>query len=440
MSDSMSKKGKKGKTTAAEPAASVLPDGTDNAVQPAATPHAVVIDYQPQWSPWARQFMTVVLVIGGIYALTLLAPVIQVLITSFLLAFIMFLPSRMLAARTPLNFTGAVVILYLLLIVLIVLLILVFVPPFVDGLGNLVKSAIQGINDLQKALQDYRPEQGVITIFNVRVDLNDIIKPIRDLIVGASGTDTGTAAGSVPIKPADIGQAIPIVTSTAASLLGSVFQFITTALLSLFISFLVLLELPFYQRLLYRSVARSYQREIRILIRRVVNVWLGFLRGQVIVGLIIGALTWLQLRLMGIQGAGALAISTALISLIPNIGGIIALGPLGIVPLLQGSSVMIGLPNTTVALLVVVGNLVISQVIWNVVAPKILGDALSLPLPVIIVGVVIGTALGGILGAFLIAPILGTLRVLVLYTIQKIFQQDPFPGEEMPELGDLTKL
>jgi len=101
---------------------------------------------------------------------------------------------------------------------------------------------------------------------------------------------------------------------------------------------------------------------------------------------------------------------------------------------------MIGLPNTTVALLVVVGNLVISQVIWNVVAPKILGDALSLPLPVIIVGVVIGTALGGILGAFLIAPILGTLRVLVLYTIQKIFQQDPFPGEEMPELGDLTKL
>ena len=66
-------------------------------------------------------------------------------------------------------------------------------------------------------------------------------------------------------------------------------------------------------------------------------------------------------------------------------------------------------------MLVVGINLVISQLIWNMIAPKILGDALDLPLPVIIVGVFVGAAAGGVLGAFLAAPILATLRVIISY-------------------------
>ena len=74
----------------------------------------------------------------------------------------------------------------------------------------------------------------------------------------------------------------------------------------------------------------------------------------------------------------------------------------------------------------------ISQIIWNAVAPKILGDALDLPLPVIIVGVFIGAAAGGVLGAFLVAPIMATMRVLIAYTWNKINLQDPYPGEPEP--------
>jgi hypothetical protein len=71
-------------------------------------------------------------------------------------------------------------------------------------------------------------------------------------------------------------------------------------------------------------------------------------------------------------------------------------------------------------------------VIWNVIAPKILGDALELPLPVIIVGVFVGTAAGGVLGAFLAAPVLATLRVFISYLWHKINLEDPFPGEAAP--------
>jgi hypothetical protein len=59
---------------------------------------------------------------------------------------------------------------------------------------------------------------------------------------------------------------------------------------------------------------------------------------------------------------------------------------------------------------------------------------------VIIIGIIIGTALGGALGAFLIVPILGTVRVIVMYLMAKIMQRDPFPGEEMPQFEALSRL
>jgi predicted PurR-regulated permease PerM len=92
-------------------------------------------------------------------------------------------------------------------------------------------------------------------------------------------------------------------------------------------------------------------------------------------------------------------------------------------------------------MLLVVGiNLVVSQIIWNGVAPKIIGSAVALPLPVIIVGIVIGTAVGGVLGAFLVVPILGTLRVIVYYLIMKITQRDPYPNEVAEAVTDLADL
>jgi predicted PurR-regulated permease PerM len=162
-------------------------------------------------------------------------------------------------------------------------------------------------------------------------------------------------------------------------------------------------------------------------------VWNGFFRGQALIALIIAVLTWLQLTIMGAQNTVVVAVIVGLISLIPTLGGILALVPIAVTALLQGSTVFTGLSNSTFAILAVVVNLAISQIIWNVIAPKIMGDAVSLPLPVIIVGIFIGTALGGVLGAFLITPILGTVRVITVYVLNKIERQDPFPGQEPSE-------
>jgi predicted PurR-regulated permease PerM len=402
--------------------------------------------YQPEWSPWVRQAIIIGMVIAAVYALTLLSPIITLLITTFLLSFLIYVPARALAVHTPLNYSVSVLVIFGIILLGICIFVVVLVPNIVDLLRNIAAGVADRWEQLQASLLAWNPAETPYTIpvfglFNL--DVTPVAVQLRALLIEPDRAIAQQLAQSAILEnlPAiDPGQIVGVVTAIIAALLGAFSQFLSTLFLGLFLSLLILLDLPRYQSNVLSSVASQYQRETRLLTVKVTRVWQGFFRGQLLLCIIIGLLTFIQLAVMGIPGALPLAAIVALISLIPSIGGIIALFPLALVPLLQGSTILTQLSNTSVALLVVGVNLVISQVIWNVVAPKIMGEAVSLPLPVIIVGIIIGTALGGVLGAFLIVPILGTIRVIVLYLIAKVRRLDPFPGEETPEFVELAKV
>ncbi len=402
-------------------------------------------DYQPQFSLWVRQFLTVILLIAGVLMLTLIAPVLPMLTVAFLISFVMFFPSRSLARRTPVPYSIAVIILYVFMIVLIVLGVLLLTPMLVAGVNNLLSSLQQGYNDLILSLGAVRPEDAVLNVFGVPVDLSDVVRTAQStLLNGVTTTTRGfllpmTMPTATPVRQVALddilNQILPLfgpVSQTVTSAIGTVTGFVGSFLLALFISFLVLLDIPLTQKAISRGVPLSYHREFALLVQKIAHVWNGFFKGQVLIGFAIGVLTFIQLSAMGIGNTFILAVITGTISLIPTIGGIIALVPLSLIPLIQGSQTLPQVPHGVMALLVVGINLLITQVIWNVVAPKILGNALELPLPVIIVGVFIGAAAGGVLGAFLVAPIMATLRLLIAYVWSKITLQDPYPGEPEP--------
>ena len=404
--------------------------------------------YEPQWDRATRLIVAVLLIIATIFALTLLRPVIQMLVVAFLIAFLVLVPTRMLTQRTRLPYTAWVVIFYILLLVAVFILLLILIPAFVEGANNLIEDIQGGLTTVEEQLQDYTPEQGVVTILGIPLDLDFILTPLRDFLVSAEQVEVeGEAAATTEaltfLQDIDLRSLFSgvfnvagTVTNTVTSTITSVTGFVAALLLALFLSFLILIDLHHTQAGIIRSIPEAYRREYALLFERLERVWSGFFRGQVTIGLIIGVLTWIQLRLMGVPGAEILAVFTGFISLIPTLGGFIALVPLSIVPLLQGSLVFTEMSNVIFTLLVVGVNLVISQVIWNVVSPMILGDILDLPVPVIIVGVFIGAAVGGILGAFLVAPIMSSLRVIVLYLLSKIYANDPFPGQQpQVELG-----
>lgn len=410
---------------------------TNKAQSAAENGSSIPAPYQPQWSQWVRQFVTILLVIAGIYSFTLIASVVQLLAISFLISFLMYGPSRFIAARSFLNFTGGVLVSYLALVLVIIFIVLNVVPGLVSAISSIGNSLQEVYSEAQSYILNWVPGSLYIDILNMRVNLDSIMQPIHDLVVGMSG---GTLPTGTQLPTVDFSTIIRTATDALRGIAGSLTGFVGNAFLAVFLSLLILLDLPRYQDQVIGSIPTGYSREILLLIQKIVAVWRGFFRGQLTVGIIIGVLTWLQLTIMGISQAVTLAIIVAMISLIPTIGGIIALIPLALVPLVEGSSTFPALPNLTVTLLVLGINLVISQIIWNVIAPKIIGSAVALPLPVIIVGIVIGTAIGGILGAFLIVPILGTLRVIIFYIIMKITQRDPYPDEVAEVVTDLAQL
>ncbi len=383
-------------------------------------------DYQPQWSTWTRQVVIVGLVIAAVYALTLLAPVMKLLTMTFLLSLVMFAPSRFLARVAHIPYTAAVALCYAVMISVAAIGIILFIPPAASSINDLRQNATARYTQLQDQLRDYQPEQGVVTILNLPVDLNPLIEPVRNLIAGDQTTGAPTPTS---ISTNDLQQALATISAALTPAVSGVTGFVSTALMALFVSFLVLLDLPNLEQALPGWIPTAYHRELSLLLHQVGAVWNGFFRGQLLIAFVLGALTWLQLMAMGIQNAATVAVFCGVVSLIPSIGGIIALVPIGLTALLQGSPVFPDWSNGTLALVVVLINLAISQVIWNVVAPRIMGDAVNLPLPIIIVGIFIGAALGGLLGAFLITPIIGTIRVVVIYLLKKIGRQDPYPGQ-----------
>ncbi|NPV68245.1 MAG: AI-2E family transporter [Anaerolineae bacterium] len=425
----------------------------ESSTPPAANPDPPAAGYVvPQWDRTTRLVVVIFLIIAAVYALTLIAPVMQLVIFSLLIAFLIHGPARALTRRLPISWPLAIVLLYILLILAILGSLLVVIPPVVSGVNTLVLEGVDAYENLKDTLRNYTPEMGVIDILGFRVDINSIAVPLRQFILGselAAGPAEETApadaetvdavTGETLLEPISFDQLLDGISSVAGQVTGTVTSAITTVtgffgalLLALFVSFLILLDWPRTREAAINWVAPGYRREFRLLAREIARVWNGFFRGQVTIGAIIGLVTWLQLMLMGIEGAEILALFTALISLIPTLGGFISLVPLSLVPLLRGSTVFVDMPYGLVALLVIGVNMVLTQVIWNVAAPLILGDALDLPLPVIIIGVLIGAAVGGVLGAFLVAPFMSTIRVIVDYLLHKIRAEDPFPPETLP--------
>lgn len=424
--------------------------------------------YKPQWDRTTRTLVTIFMVIAGVYALTLLTPVIQMLTFAFIFAFVLRTPIRTLHRRLQLPWGGAVGLTYLAVVIALIFILVTPIPAAVRGINDLWLNVQNAYADLQIRLEEYQPEDGLIEVFGADIDLHPFIEPARAFILDEpilledaastlephsenpdiipAGDNPGEAGSSdprnvpIPLESLDLRAILDsafniagALGTTLTSAISSVAGLVSTLLLAIFVSFLLLLDLPNNGAAVFYMFPKNYRREYALMLTHIERVWNGFFQGQVLIGIIIGLLTWLVLSLLGITNAATLAFITGVISLIPTLGGFIALVPLAIVPLLTGSTVLVDWPNFTVMLAVVVSNLIISQVIWNVVAPSILGDALDLPLVVIIVGVFIGGALGGILGAFLVAPIMGTIRVIVEYLFDKLGERDPFPDEPVPE-------
>lgn len=173
----------------------------------------------------------------------------------------------------------------------------------------------------------------------------------------------------------------------------------------------------------------GYRTDAERLMREFGRIWGAYLRGQVILGLIIFYVVWIGLSALGVQNALALGLLSGLLEFIPVIGPVIGAATAVIVAFFQPENYL-GLPSWQFALAVLALMIVVQQIENNILVPRIVGEALDLHPLVVMVGVFMGGSLAGVLGAILAAPVVATLKLLSLYAWRKMFDLPLFPSPE----------
>lgn len=180
---------------------------------------------------------------------------------------------------------------------------------------------------------------------------------------------------------------------------SGIFNAFTTVILSFYI-IQEMKKLPEYIKFWFVDKASVYT-ELSEKLQKQISMWV---RGQLLLMLLVGLLSYLGYLVIGIPYMLPLAFIAAILELIPNIGPTIAAVP----AILVGFSVS---PVHGVAALVV--SLVVQQLENNFIVPKIMEKVAGLNPIITILSVMIGFKLGGPLLSILSIPLILTIRVVL---------------------------
>lgn len=196
------------------------------------------------------------------------------------------------------------------------------------------------------------------------------------------------------------------------SFVGGLISFFTVVILTIYF----LIDEKMFTDWGYSIISEEKVKSVFTVIRHV-SVKVGnWLRGQLILGLVIACLDYIGLIIIGVPYALTIAVISGLLEIVPIIG-----------PFISGAiAALIALSISPVTALVTIAfYIVIQQLENNLLVPKIMQKAIGLPPAIIIVGILIFGQLMGTIGALLAVPILGIVSVLFeeRKEIQKIFSR-----------------
>jgi predicted PurR-regulated permease PerM len=171
-----------------------------------------------------------------------------------------------------------------------------------------------------------------------------------------------------------------------------------------------------------------YQEELHDLYHRVRRVWMAYLRGQIVLMIIVGVVFTIAWLILGIPGALVLGVAAGLFTLIPDVGPFLAAVLAAAVALLEGST-WIPLSNFWVAGLVVAVYLVLIALKNFFLRPYIMGRSVHMNEALVFIIIVIATILEGILGALLIVPVFASFILIGEYLLRKVIGMSAFEAD-----------
>jgi predicted PurR-regulated permease PerM len=320
----------------------------------------------PSWQPSTRLAVAIFGALFGILLLYLLRSLVVSVILAFLFAYMLYPLTRWAREKTRLP-KG-----------LIAFLALVDLALYLSSIVEQLPAAIESLADQ------------TIQIWRFEIDLSEMnISPLLTNLA-SSLSPLLTRAGSL------------IGSFAVAAVSGA-----TTFLLMIVMSFYFLVDFEKLRPALNNIIPASNHQDFDHLLTQTNRIWRAFLRGQVLLGLIVGVMTAVLMSIVGLDFPVAVGVIAGFMELVPMFGPIITGVFAALIALFQPVNPW-GLTPLAFTLLVIGIFFLIQQVENVILVPRIMGESLNIHPLVVLIAVLAGGILAGFVGVLLAAPVAAT--------------------------------
>lgn len=188
-----------------------------------------------------------------------------------------------------------------------------------------------------------------------------------------------------------------------AKLIGSVSSIIATIVLVLLYAAFFLAE---HERFREKLLAVMHRKPDFASVISTINAKIGtYLALKALLGAVLGGLSWICMRMVGLEFAGPLAVLILVLNFVPYVGALVSVALPSLLGMLQ-----FGGWNEPLFLLISLGLL--NFLVGNLLDPWLMGGSLNLSASVILMSLAVWTAIWGVAGAFLAVP--GTVAFTII--------------------------
>ncbi len=215
-----------------------------------------------------------------------------------------------------------------------------------------------------------------------------------------------------------------LLTSTSLfSLFPQIFTHILSFIIFLFSGFYFLKEGRAITDRFIHQIPNKYKVDVEILIRRINAVMGGYLRGQLLLIIIVSCLLFICLSILGERFSLILSIFSGFAEIVPIIGPITAGVVAALVILITGNN-NFGLAPIQGVIVVGLIYFLVRQLQDYFITPIIMGKITKLPSIIILFSVLAGGHMFGVVGLILAVPIAATIRILLEYSLDIVNDND----------------
>lgn len=360
----------------------------------------------PHWGTTTKTVIALTLTVIAVFLLYRFRGLVGPIIIAFLLAYLLSPVAHQLAKWLHLKWGLVVTILYLLVIILLIGLLVLGGIALFDQLQSLI-SFLQGVLDTLpqfiSGLQHTVIKIGHYEFDTSQYDFSQIGNQAMSLAQNLL-KEMGTVVGAIASGAAEV---------------------VSMIVFTLLISYFILLETGGNSGKMLNFDIPVYGSDFRKLRQRLGSIWNTFLRGQILIIFITICIYIVLLSSLGVRYFLGLAILAGMARFVPYIGPFIAWTTYFLVAFFQPTHPF-GLAPLAYGLLIVAVALVTDAIIDNFVSTRILAKVLKVHPAAVLVAALIGASLFGLIGVILASPVMATLKLIMIYIIQKLFDLDPW--------------